>query len=96
MSSTNRALARQTNAMELSAQRTTLAIHQMSTMHSYAAHRASTTVALAHHLVSAATHSGRMTPGKVAEFRALTEEYLDEMTYITEEASYELIRLLGQ
>lgn len=92
----SRALVRQTNAMQRSAERTTLAVHQMSAMHSYVASKASTTVALAHHLVSAAAYSGRMTPGKVAQFHALTGTYLDEMTYITEEVSYELIRLLAE
>ncbi len=94
--SINRALVQQTNAMQRSAERTALAISQMSTMHSYAANKASTTVALAHHLVNAATHSGRMKPAKVAEFHALTEAYLDDIAYITEEASYELIRLLTE
>ena len=96
MSSINRALTRQTNAMQRSARHSELAIHQMSTIHSYAADKASTTVALAHHLVNAATHSGRMTPAKVAEFCALTEEYLNDMAWITEEVSYELIRLLAE
>lgn len=92
----NHALIRQTNAMQRSAERTTLAVHQMSAMHGYVANKASTTVALAHHLVTAATYSGRMTPGKMAQFHALTETYLDDMAYITEEVSYELIRLLAE
>jgi hypothetical protein len=96
MDSITRALVQQTNAMQRSADRTTLAVHQMSAVHGYAAHKASTTVALAHHLVTAATYSGRMTPAKVARFHALTETYLDEMAYITEEVSYELIRLLAE
>lgn len=90
------ALVRQTNSMQRSAERTTLAVHQMSAVHSYAATKASTTVALAHHLVTAATYSGRMTPAKLAEFHALTEAYLDDMTSITEEVSFELIRLLAE
>jgi hypothetical protein len=94
--SINHALVRQTTAMERSAARTTLAVHQMSAMHSYAASKASTTVTLAHHLVTAATYSGRMTPAKLAQFRQLTEAYLDEMTYITEEVSYQIIRQLAK
>lgn len=94
--SITRAAAQQTHAMQRSAQRTTLAVSQMSAMYGYAASKASSTVTLAHHLVNAAQHSGRMTPGKLARFHDLTEAYLDDMAYITEEACYDLIRLLTE
>lgn len=90
-----RALTRQMAQMERSAALAKLATIELGELYRDAAFKATTTVDLAWHLVNAATYSGRMTPDKQAAFHRRTQDYLDEISRITEEEGLAILRLVA-
>ena len=89
-------LTRQLGSMELAVVLTEVSMQGLGDVHRYAAHKAARTLAAADHMVKAASYTGRrLTPEQEAQLRQHTQQYLDQMLRIADDAGEQIIGLLS-
>lgn len=88
------ALARQLGSMELATQVVATGIRAMGGIHQDAAEEVATALATVDSMVKAAAYAGRMTSQKKQTLAWLTEAYLDDILYHTNDAAAQIIDVL--